>query len=121
VPSPARSEAGAGTPDPAGSGDGAAPPRAGLTMSISPKLAHEGAPPVQRTHTNFAGVAVIFPNFTHIMVRADSGVDTIADLKGRPFASQPLGTATQVAFADILRVFGLTEDDLQLSRASQAE
>jgi len=91
----------------------------GFTMSILPELARRAAEPFPHEIEDTRGIAVLFPNFTHVLVRADSGVKSIEDLAGRRFASQPIGTGTQIAFADMLAAHGLSEDDLDLTRGGQ--
>lgn len=93
----------------------------GFTMSFLPPMAKTGAKPFRKKITSVAGVAVLFDNFTHVFVLKDAGIRSIADLKGKPFATQRLGTGTQVAFSDILKAFGLGEGDLKITRGSQKE
>lgn len=91
----------------------------GYTMTVLPALAAEGVDPFEQPVENIAGISVVFPNFGHVMVREDSGVTSFEDLAGQPFASQPIGTGTQIVFSDMLEIFGLTEDDLNVTRGGQ--
>ena len=93
----------------------------GLTNSMIPTEAFQGNKPFEKKYENIAGLAFIFPNFQHVIVSANSGVNDISDLKGKPFADQPVGTATQMGFRDLLSTIGLTESDLKMTYCSQQE
>jgi len=93
----------------------------GMTMTITPPVAKKGGNPFKEKHENVMGVCTLFKNFAHIMVSEASGINSIDQLKGEKFASQPVGTSTQQAFNDILNVYGLSEDDLKITRGGQGE
>ena len=44
-------------------------------------------------------IAVIYGNYTHIVVKADSGINTIADLKGKRVSVGAAGSGTDVTWA----------------------
>lgn len=92
----------------------------GFTMGILPKLAQQGTTPFDSKIESVRGLAVMFPNFAHVMVRKGNGVDSISDLAGKEFASQPVGTGTQLVFVDMLETYGLSEEDLTLTRGGQS-
>lgn len=92
----------------------------GFTYSIVPAMAKNSEEPFKKPITNVRGVAALFQSWHHVGVRKGTGVDSVADLEGRKYASQAVGNASQVAFAHLLKAYGLTEDDLDLSRGSQA-
>lgn len=91
----------------------------GFTMTILPALAAAGTAPFPQPVEGIRGISVVFPNFGHVMVREDSGVTGFEDLAGKAFASQPVGTGTQIVFADMLEVHGLSESDLDVTRGGQ--
>lgn len=93
----------------------------GMTMTITPPVGREGGVPFKEKHIDVMGVCTLFKNFAHIMVTKESGINSIEQLKGKKFASQPVGTSTQQAFTDILSVYGLSEDDLKITRGGQSE
>jgi TRAP transporter TAXI family solute receptor len=93
----------------------------GITTADLPALAKAGTPPFKNPAAGFLGFCFLFPNFEHIIVRKDAGINTVADLKGKPFASQRLNTSSQVIFSDVLWAYGLKEDDLKVTRGSQGE
>lgn len=91
----------------------------GLTMTVLPELARNATDPFPSAIDSARGIAVVFPNFAHVMVRDDAGIASIADLAGKDFAGQPVGTGTQIVFSDMLQAYGLSEDDLELTRGGQ--
>ncbi|WP_137128155.1 TAXI family TRAP transporter solute-binding subunit [Roseomonas sp. HF4] len=91
----------------------------GFTMSVVPPAAAAGQAPFRAPITNLRSIGMIGPNHVHIVVAADSGVQSLADLRGRPFASQPVGNVTTEAFRLALRAAGMSEEDLQLTRGGQ--
>jgi len=93
----------------------------GITTTNLPALAKEGKAPFKKPAAGFLGFCFLFPNFEHIIVRKAAGIKTVADLKGKPFASQRMNTSSQVVFSDVLSAYGLSEADLKVTRGSQGE
>lgn len=91
----------------------------GITMTIIPAIAEKGDYPFDGKYENIAGVCAFYPNFLHVIV--DPSIESIDQLKGKSFASQPVGQASQTAFADLLTSYGLSEDELNVVRGSQTE
>lgn len=91
----------------------------GITMSVVPAVAAAGKEPFKQKVTNIESIADLGPNKVHIIVAADSGVSSVKDLKGKKFASQPVGNVTTEAFKDALEANGMTEKDLELTRGGQ--
>jgi TRAP transporter TAXI family solute receptor len=52
-------------------------------------------------------LAVLYPSYTHLVVRADSGIATVADLKGKVVSTGPPGAGSAVLAARILAAAGL--------------
>jgi len=93
----------------------------GITTTDLPALAKEGKAPFKNPVKGFLGFCFLFPNFEHILVHKSAGIKTVADLKGKPFASQLLNTSSQNVFSDVLWAYGLSESDLKVTRGSQGE
>ena len=91
----------------------------GFTMSIVPRMAELGQEPFKQKITNVRAIGSLGTNVVHIAVMKDSGVETVADLKGKKFASQPVGNVTTEAFKGVLAANGLKEEDLDLTRGGQ--
>ncbi|WP_439579363.1 TAXI family TRAP transporter solute-binding subunit [Elioraea sp.] len=90
-----------------------------FTMSAVPPLAVRGEAPFRAPITNIRAIGTIGPNHVHIVVAADSGVTSIAELRGKAFASQPVGNVTTEAFRLVLQAAGMREEDLALTRGGQ--
>jgi TRAP transporter TAXI family solute receptor len=61
---------------------------------------------------NVSTVATLYPNVFHIVVREDSDIHTIEDLKGKKVSPGIKGYSGELAFIDILDSVGLSYDDL---------
>lgn len=56
---------------------------------------------------NLSGIAVLYPEIIQLVVRADSGIDTIADLKGRKVGVGAPGSGTEANFRQLIEAFGM--------------
>lgn len=67
-------------------------------------------------------VATMYPNVWQLVVTADSGVQSIADLRGKPVALPPRGnTSLSDGWVNLLQLYGLKLTDLAVSYGSIAE
>lgn len=64
-------------------------------------------------HKKLRVIAALYPEAIHIGVRKDSGIRTIADLRGRRIAVGPLQSGTRVDAGIVLAAFGISEKDYQ--------
>jgi TRAP transporter TAXI family solute receptor len=58
------------------------------------------------------GMAAIYPNYIHLVASADSGIKTLADLKGKRVAVGAPKSGTELNARAILKAAGLTYKDL---------
>lgn len=72
----------------------------------------KGTPGFPAPHTRLRALAVLFPTVVHIVAGRDSGIDNIADLKGRRVFVGAAGSATEAASRVVLESHGLTHRDL---------
>lgn len=86
----------------------------GFTFSPTAVFATNAEDPFDEAFTNLKGIATLFTNVTQIAVTKDSGITTVADLKGKSFASQPLSVGSATFFRMVLAANDLTEDDLDI-------
>lgn len=91
----------------------------GFSMTIVPRMARLGMAPFTESYENVYAIAQLAPSVVHIVVSKDSGVESVADLAGKAFATQPVGNVTTEAFKAVLAANGLDEDDLDLTRGNQ--
>jgi TRAP transporter TAXI family solute receptor len=79
----------------------------GFGNSISTVDGMQGAEPFKEKTTNVCQMASLYPQYFKVVVLADSGINSIADLKGKTLAIQPRGNTAEVATQHILKVFGM--------------
>ncbi|UOQ95786.1 TAXI family TRAP transporter solute-binding subunit [Halobacillus shinanisalinarum] len=61
---------------------------------------------------NVSTIATLYPNVFHIAVRADSDIYSVEDLKGKTVSPGIKGYSGELAFKDILKLSGMSYDDL---------
>lgn len=68
----------------------------------------EGQPAVEKLRL----IANLYPESIHLVARADAGIASVADLKGKKVSLDEPGSGTLVDAKIILEAFGLTEADI---------
>ncbi len=91
----------------------------GFSMGALLGMAAQGEDPFPEPVDSVRALAVFGDSFTHVLVRADSGVESVADLGGQRFGTFAPGSMGALAFKHLLEAAGLSEDDLTLFRGSQ--
>jgi TRAP transporter TAXI family solute receptor len=67
-------------------------------------------------------LAVIYGNYTHIVVKADSGINSVADLKGKRVSVGAAGSGTEIIANRVLESFGLDANkDISRERLAAAD
>ena len=69
----------------------------------------EGKAPVE----NLRAIANLYPESIHLVARADAGISSVADLKGKRVSMDEPGSGTLVDAKIILSGYGITEADIQ--------
>ena len=67
----------------------------GFGNSISTVDAVAGKPPFNKPHDNVCNVATLYPQYFQVVVLADSGINSVKDLKGKSIAAQPRGNTAE--------------------------
>jgi uncharacterized protein len=93
----------------------------GFGNSISTVDAIAGKPPFNKPHNNVCNVATLYPQYFQVVVRADSGVNSVKDLKGKSIAAQPRGNTAEEITKHILQVNGLSYNDVKMSFVSYTD
>ncbi len=57
-------------------------------------------------------IANLYPESLHIVVKKNSGITTVSDLKGRRVALDEAGSGTLISARQVLQAYGLKESDL---------
>ena len=68
----------------------------------------EGQEPMQ----DLRAIAALYPEHIHLVASKDSGITSVADLKGKRVSLDEPGSGTYVDAQLILEAFGITEDDI---------
>jgi TRAP transporter TAXI family solute receptor len=84
----------------------------GFGNSISTVDGVAGRAPFESPTKNVCNVASLYPQYLQIIANADSGVQSLADLKGRSLAVQPRGNTAEFISAQALQVYGLKYQDM---------
>lgn len=71
-----------------------------------------GKEPFRKATTNVCNLGVLYPQFFQVVARADSGIKTIADMKGKRLTTQQLGNTGEFLTRELLSTAGMTFDDL---------
>ena len=84
----------------------------GLANSVSTVDGINGKPPFDVKATHVCNVATLYPQFFQVVTRADSGIRTLADLKGKALAGQQKGNTGEAITNHMLQAYDLSFDDL---------
>ncbi|MCZ7660851.1 MAG: TAXI family TRAP transporter solute-binding subunit [Xanthobacteraceae bacterium] len=110
---------GAGIANVRGVEDGKA--EVGFGNSISTVDAIAGNAPFNKPHANVCNVATLYPQYFQVVVTADSGVNAVKDLKGKAVSTQPRGNTGEQIANHILKVNGITYNDVKMSFVSYTD
>jgi uncharacterized protein len=78
--------------------------------AVNGKDSFEGKP------QDITALARIYPNYTQVVVRADSGIDSVADMKGKRISTGSPKSGTEVIANRLLKAAGLAESDVSAQR-----
>ncbi len=80
--------------------------------------AYAGTNGFEEKITSFSAIACIYPEVCQLIVTADSGIKTVADLKGKTVSIGDIGSGVYYNAVQILEAAGLTEEDIKPTYAS---
>lgn len=92
-----------------------------LTQNDVAYSAYNGMGDFKQALKNIRGMASLYPEPVHVLVRNDSGIKSVADMKGKRVAVGPLGSGTEVNTRSIMGIYGLTFDDIKDEHLRAAE
>jgi uncharacterized protein len=87
----------------------------GFGNSISTVDGVHGKAPFTKPATNICNLATLYPQYFQFVVNADSGINSIADLKGKAITTQQRGNTGEQITRQLLEVNGLSYKDLKVS------
>lgn len=72
-----------------------------------------GEEPFTEVTDNVAYVGYLYDETFHLVVRADSGIDSVEDLKGKVLTTQTTGNLAEQMMRELLSVYDMSYDDLK--------
>lgn len=87
----------------------------GFGNSISTVDGVAGHPPFPKKVTNVCNIATLYPQYYQLVVPADSGINSIADLKGKAITTQQRGNTGELITRQLLGVNNIKYDDVKVS------
>jgi TRAP transporter TAXI family solute receptor len=84
----------------------------GFSNSSSGVDGYYGRPPFKKKMTEERQLANLYPQYFQIVVLADSGIKSVADLKGKVISPGPKGHTGEFAARQVLQVYGLSYKDM---------
>ncbi len=85
----------------------------GISFSFATADAAQGKAQFKKGMENIAGLAALYSSPLQIVVRGDSGIKSVADLKGKRIAPGIKGSSGEVLVQNILKVYGLSYKDMK--------
>jgi uncharacterized protein len=79
--------------------------------SVSTVDAIEGNPPFEKA-TNVCHIATLYPQYFQVVTTADTGIESLDQLKGRELTTQPAGNTGEAITAHLVQAAGLSYDEL---------
>lgn len=83
------------------------------TITTADAVAGTGEAPLDKKHGKVCNLATLYPQYFQVVVNADSGINTINDVKGKGFATQVKGNTGELIARHVLRVSGMTYNDVK--------
>jgi len=93
----------------------------GFGNSISTVDAIKGNAPFTKPHGNVCNVATLYPQYFQVVVRADAGINSVKDLKGKGVTTQQRGNTGELITGHMLKVAGLSYNDVKMSFVSYTD
>jgi hypothetical protein len=84
----------------------------GFANSISTADSLTGKVPFRKATTNVCNLGILYPQYFQIVALAESGIKTVADMKGKRLTTQQLGNTGEFLTRELLSTADLTFDDL---------
>lgn len=84
----------------------------GFGNSISTVDGMAGRAPFEEKTSNVCNVATLYPQYFQVVANADSGIQSLGDMKGKGLAVQPKGNTAEFISQQALEVYGLKYGDM---------
>jgi len=81
----------------------------------------KGVEPFDGRQDKIRNIAYIYVEPTHMVVRADSGINSLADMKGKTLGTFAPGNTAELVCRQLLSLYDLTYDDVKASFGSASD
>ena len=92
-----------------------------LVQSDTIDFAFNGTEAFKEKLTKMAGVAVLYPELIHIVVRGDLGIQSFSGLRGKKIGVGAPGSGTEANYRQLLDLYKMSKDDVSAQYLSFAE
>jgi uncharacterized protein len=92
-----------------------------LVQSDTLDAAYTAKAPFTEAIKSMSTIAVIYPEIIQVVVRADSPIKSIADLKGKKVGVGAPGSGTEANFRQLMDIYGLAKEDVNSQYLSFSE
>jgi uncharacterized protein len=92
-----------------------------IVQSDTVDFAFNGKEAFKKPITNMKALAVLYPEIVQVVVRGDSPIKSIADLKGKKVGVGAPGSGTEANFRQLCGVYGLKKEDVNAQFLSFSE
>ena len=93
----------------------------GFGNSVSTVDGLVGNAPFNKPHKNVCNVATLYPQYYQLVVTANSGINSVKELKGKGVSTQPKGNTGEQITQQVLQVNGLSYNDVKISFVSYTD
>lgn len=93
----------------------------GFGNTITSADAVKGNEPFKTPHKNVCNVASLYPQYFQAVVLANSGINSVKDVKGKAVTTQPRGNTGELITQHWLKVNGLSYSDVKMSFVSYTD
>jgi TRAP transporter TAXI family solute receptor len=92
-----------------------------LVQSDTLDFAYNAKEAFKEAIKSMSTIAVLYPEIIQVVVRADSPIKSIADLKGKKVGVGAPGSGTEANFRQLMDIYGLAKDDVKSQYLSFSE
>ena len=92
-----------------------------LVQSDTLDAAFNAKAPFTEAIKSMSTIAVLYPEIIQVVVRTDSPIKSIADLKGKKVGVGAPGSGTEANFRQLMDIYGLAKDDVKSQYLSFSE
>lgn len=93
----------------------------GFGNTITTADAVKGNAPFEKPYANLCNVGTLYPQYFQVVVAADSGINSVKDIKGKALTTQPKGNTGEMITQNMLKVVGLSYADVKASFVSYTD